>query len=110
MRFTKKGNVYRAIRLTGIQNNILGVSFGETNEMKIIEWPTKSNETIQTSKKEIFEQVNSGLKSVNQSLGTNYKLSEVYFLPSDQPSNSVYKLLICKLIRHYHSNNKFEEI
>lgn len=37
MRFTKKDNSYRVIRLTGLQNNILGISFGEDNKMEIFE-------------------------------------------------------------------------
>ena len=110
MRFTKKDNIYRIIRLTGSQDNILGVSFGEDNEMKILEWPIEEGEKIRTSKKEVLEQVISGLESVNQSLGTNYKLSEIYFLPSDSGAYSVYHLLICTLIRHYHSGNEFKEL
>lgn len=37
MRFTKKGNIYKTIRLTGSQNNILGVSFSQDNKMEILE-------------------------------------------------------------------------
>jgi hypothetical protein len=110
MRFTKKGNIYRIIWLTGSQDNILGVSFGEDNKMEILEWPIEEGEKIRTSKKEVLEQIISGLESVNQSLGTNYKLSKIYFLPSDKASNSLYNLLICKLIRHYHSGNEFKEV
>jgi hypothetical protein len=110
MRFTKKGNIYRIIQLTGSQDNILGVSFGEDNKMEILEWPIEEGEKIRTSKKEVLEQIISGLESVNQSLGTNSKLSKIYFLPSDRASYSVYSLLICKLIRHYHSGNEFKEL
>ena len=110
MRFTKKGNIYRIIRLTGSQDNILGVSFGEDNKMEIVEWPIEEGEKIRTSKKEVLEQIISCLESVNQSLGTNYKLSKIYFLPSDRASNSVYTLLIFNLIRHYHDGKEFKEI
>lgn len=111
MRFTKKNGVYRILRLTGSQNNILGVSFDESNlnQIEILEWPVETGSKVQTSKQEVFEQVLSGLVWVNQSLGTNYKLSKIYFLPSDSASYSVYNLLICKLIRHYHAGKKFTE-
>ena len=33
MRFTKKYNISIIIRLTGSQDNILGVSFGEKNKL-----------------------------------------------------------------------------
>ena len=113
MRFTKKDNIYRILRLSGSQDNILGVSFSENNEdnkIEIVEWPIQEGEKIRTSKEEVLNQVLSGLKSVNQSLGTNYKLSKIYFLPSDRASNSVSNLLICRLIRHSHNGHPFKEI
>lgn len=110
MRFTKKNNIYRIVRITGSQDNILGVSFGENNKMEIFEWPIEEGEKIRSSKKEVLEQIISGLEAVNQSLGTDYKLSKIYFLPSDSASYSVYSLLISKLIRHYHSGNEFKEL
>ena len=110
MNFTKKKNVYRITRYTSMQSNILGVVFGESEKLEIIEWPIQEGEKIRTSKEEILEQITEGLESVNQSLKTNYKLSKIYFLPSDEPSYSVYNLLICKLIRHYHNGKEFKEI
>ena len=87
-------------------------SFDESNSNKIeiLQWTVEKGYKIQTSKEEVLEQVLSGLESVNQSLDTSYKLSKIYFLPSDRASNSVYKLLICKLIRHYHDGKEFQQI
>ena len=86
MRFTKKDGIYRIIRITSGQDNILGVSFDESNSNKIeiLQWPVEKGYKIQTSKEEVLEQVLSGLESVNKSLDTNYKLSKIYFLPSDR--------------------------
>ena len=116
MGFLKKDNIYRITRITGSQDNILGVAFDDKdrsdNNIEVIEWdfPNINKSRIRTSKEEILEQVVSGLESVNQSLGTNYKLSKIYFSPFDSGANSVYNLLICKLIRHYHSGNEFKEV
>lgn len=90
--------------------NILGVSFSEDNNMERREWPIKEGKRIRTSKKEVLEQLISSLKSVNQSLGINYKFSKIYFLLSNRTSHSVYKVLICKLIKCYHSENEFKEV
>jgi hypothetical protein len=42
MRFSKTGDIYKIIRITGSRDNILGISFGETNSIKadleVIEW------------------------------------------------------------------------
>ena len=116
MGFFKKNNIYRITRITGFQDNILGVAFNDKNKsdnkIEVIEWdfPNIDKSIIRTSKEEVLEQVLSGLESVNQSFGTNYKLSQIYFSPFDSGTNSVYNLLICKLIRHYHSGNKFKEV
>ena len=111
MRFSKTDNIYKIIRITGSQDNILGISFGE-DDVEVIEWNFNNSDRsrIRTSKEEVLEQVFSGLGSVNKFLGTNYKLSKIYFSPFDSATNSVYNLLTCKLIRHYHSGNEFKEV
>ena len=116
MRFSKTDNIYKILRITGSQDNILGISFAENDTIKdnieVIEWdfPNSDRSRIRTSKKEVLQQVLSSLKSVNQSLGTNYKLSKIYFSPSESAAGLVYKLLITRLIRHYHSGNEFKEV
>jgi hypothetical protein len=116
MQFFKKDNTYTIIRIPGSQDNILGAAFDDKdksdNNIEIIEWDFANidKSRIRTSNEEVLEQVVSGLESVNQSLGTNYKLSKIYFTPFDSRANSVYNLLICKLIRHYNSGNEFKEV
>ena len=111
MRFSKTNNIYKIIRITGSQDNILGISFGE-DDIEVIEWNFNNinKSRIRTSKEEVLEQVLSGLESVNQSLGTNYKLSKIYFSPFDISTNRIYSGLIAALIRHYHSGNEFKEV
>ena len=111
MRFSKTNNIYKIIRITGSQDNILGISFGE-DDIEVIEWNFNNidKSRIQTSKEEVLEQVLSGLESVNQSLGTNYKLSKIYFSPFDISTNRIYSGLITALIRHYNSGNEFKEV
>lgn len=111
MRFSKTNNIYKIIRITGSQDNILGISFGE-DDIEVIEWNFNNidKSRIRTSKEEVLEQVLSGLESVNQSLGTNYKLSKIYFSPFDRSTNRIYSGLIAALIRHYHSGNEFKEV
>ena len=111
MRFSKTKDIYKIIRITGSQDNILGISFGE-NDLEIIEWSFNRTNTnkVRTSKDEVLKQVLSGLESVNHSLGTNYKLSKIYFSPCDSSTNQVYSGLIGALVRHYHSGNEFKEV
>ena len=112
MRFTKKNNVNRISQVTGSQDNILGVCFfdNNSNDIQVILWNRKDDRKIQTSEDQVLEQVLLGLKEVNQSLDTSYRLSKIYFLPSESAAGRIYKVLIARLIRQYHSGKKFKEI
>ena len=57
MRFSKTNNIYKIIRITGSQDNILGISFGE-DDIEVIEWNFNNidKSRIRTSK--------DGLKSI----------------------------------------------
>jgi hypothetical protein len=96
MRFSKTGNIYKIIRITGSQDNILDISFVEINSseanLEVIEWNFSNSDRSRsrTSKKEVVEQVLSGLESIHKSLGTNYKLSKIYFSPFDISTNRIY--------------------
>ena len=119
MKFSKKGNIYKIIRITGSQDNILGVMFANnfedqnrsSNSIEVIEWqfPNLTDKSIQTSKQEVMEQVLDGLHFTNLALGTNYRLERIHFSPHDRSTNRVYRGLISRLIRHYHAGNLFDE-
>lgn len=104
MRFTKSDNIYKVIRITGSRDNILGVSFANEQKIKnnpeVIEWtfPNLDNSKIRTSNTEVLNQVLSGLNSINQDLGTNYKVSKIYYVPAEYGSGREYQFLIRKLI------------
>ena len=116
MGFYKTENIYKITRMTGSQNNILGISFVKKDiaedKIEIIEWhfPANAHEKIITSRELVLEQVLCGLNNINEALNTNYKLSKIYFSPFDSNSGSVYSLLIYKLIRHYHDGKEFIEV
>jgi hypothetical protein len=116
MQFFKTNNIYKIIRITGGQDNILGISFRESNssenDLEIIEWDYDNIDRRKTkiSKQQIREEVLSGLQSVNKSLQTNYKLSKIYFAPFDNPNDRIYEALISVLIKHYHNGHEFKEV
>ena len=116
IRFSKTDNIYKIVRIIGSQDNILGVAFDDQNKsdnnIEVIEWDFSNidKSRIRISKGKVLEQVLFSLESVNQCLGTNYKLSKIYFSPYDITTNRIYSGLIATLIRHYHSGNKFKEV
>jgi hypothetical protein len=116
MGFTKKNNICKITRITGNRDNILGISFGNKhsteNNIEIIEWNFSNigSNKIRTSKTEVLNQVLSGLNSINQSLGTSYILSKIYYVPVEDGSCSVYQTLIKNLIKHYYEGKEFKEV
>ena len=113
MRFTKHGNRYQVSRITGNQDNILGVSFTESEaNIQVIEWVVKCDikEVKKTSPDEVLQQVLLGLKDINEKLGKNYKLSKVYFVPTEDSSHFIYKYLIAEIVKRVDSNSEFETL
>jgi hypothetical protein len=114
VRFTKEDNIYKVNQFTGNQNNILGISFADkpSNDqtIEVVEWYfLESDRTIiRTSKEEVLQQVLAGLKSLNEDLGTDYQVSKIYYDPSEDGSELVYRTLFRMLLKHYHSGNEFE--
>ena len=112
MGFTKKDNISKITRVTGNRDNILGISFGNKhsteNNIEVIEWNFSNigSSKIRTSKTEVLNHLN----SINQSLGTSYPLSKIYYVPSEYGSFSVYQTLIRSLIKHYYEGKQFKEV
>jgi len=50
------------------------------------------------------------LKLINKSLGKNYHLFKIYFLPLNSVSNLIYKFRLQKLIKHYDSGNEIKKM
>jgi hypothetical protein len=114
--FFKEGNIYKVTLITGSRDNILGISFADKtsgeNPIEVVEWyfPNSDRSRIRTSKEEVLTQVLEGLKSMNEALGTDYQLSKIYYVPSEDGSNFMYRTLLKWLITHYHSGNEFKGV
>jgi hypothetical protein len=49
----------------------------------------------------------SGFTSINESLETNYQLSKIYYLPSENGSDLIYQNLIRRLMKDYPNCKEF---
>ena len=103
--------VYTNRRYTGTAINILGICFGEENTMEVIEWPKLKwqHGEIPVSKELVLSAVKSCLPVLNEAYGTDYKISKIYFQPSDSPSESSYSLLTSQIIRRFIEGGEFKE-
>lgn len=116
MRYSKTNDIYKIIRITGSQDNILGIVFGtptnKKDNIEILEWNfSNSNGDIKrTSKEDVAKEVLFGLDRVNEALRANYVISKIYFSPFDKSDGRVYSYLTIALIKHYHEGKEFIEV
>lgn len=104
MQFSKNEDIYRVSRITGSQDNFLGVALADSpTQLEIVEWAISENPKTRTSSDELLKQVSEGLAEINKELDSNYYLSRIYYLPDERPDNDIYKLLVIELIRRIHS-------
>lgn len=100
MQFVKDGEIYKVARITGVQDNLLGITLADApTKIDLVALPASDARKAKTNPDEVLRQVAEGLSEVNLELGSNYHVSKIFYLPHESAANSVYKLLIVELIR-----------
>ncbi|QBG97582.1 hypothetical protein [Xanthomonas oryzae] len=100
MQFVKDGDIYKVARITGVQDNILGVTFADqATEVELVALQIDESKKIRTKPDDLLAQVSEGLAEVNAELGKIYFLSKVFYAPNESSENFVYKMLIKELVR-----------
>lgn len=108
MIFVREGDIYKVARLTSAQDNLLGIGFAATNvPVQVVEWEYDHESPRLTSSAEVLQQVMKGLNEINGQLGQNYRLSKIYFLPTESAANLVYKFLTMELIKRVDRKEPF---
>lgn len=100
MQFVKSGEVYKVARITGVQDNFLGITLTDQQvEIELVALPVDKSGSVKISPDELLRQVMDGLSEVNLELGKDYRLAKLFYSPQESASHDVYKLLISELIR-----------
>lgn len=100
MQFVKNGEVYKVTRITGAQDNLLGIALAdEQGEIELIAFEAPGARKVRAPADEVLKQVSEGLSEINLELGRNYCLSKIFYFHHESAANSVYRLLTCELIR-----------
>ena len=108
MQFILDNGVYKISRITGPTHNFLGIRLGDnSNSVEVSALPVKQGEAQRVEKNDVLKQVLAGLQDINSELAKGYSVSEVFFVPSDTPSSSVYKLLTIELIKRIDEGGDF---
>ncbi|MGW8338438.1 hypothetical protein ACWGY7_00055 [Xanthomonas axonopodis pv. khayae] len=100
MQFIKDGDIYKVARITGVQDNILGVIFtNKLSEVEIVALKIDESKKIMAKPDDVLRQLFEGLAEICAELGKVYYLAKVFYLPNESSENSVYKILIRELVK-----------
>lgn len=106
MQFVKSGEIYKVARITGVQDNFLGIVLADHDvEIELVAFPIPDNAPVKAGPEEVLMQITEGLSEVNLELGKEYRLAKVFYSPQENPNHAVYKLLISELIRRIDTDN-----
>ena len=114
---TRTGNTLKVTRITGSQDNFLGIVLGNkkvsVNQIEIKEIDLNDSRAVEYSndatKQEILKQVLEGLIEINNKMGTDFHIKQILFVKDEDKSENIYKNLVMALIQRYASNGVFTE-
>jgi len=94
MQFSRDGDWYQVIRITGPSHNLLAIQLGEPGAAEVVvERLSVSNEAPEIEADDVQRQVLDGVKEANAQLGTRYHVAAIRFVTTDTPSPGVYRSL-----------------
>jgi hypothetical protein len=112
MQFFYDVNVYKSIKISGPKHNMLGLIFSDNNDSGAIEILIldSKNEDINITSADVVEQVQAGIEEIYQQEGVRYAVKQIQFVPSDTPSNDIYKELTIGIIKRLIAGADFTRI
>jgi hypothetical protein len=112
MQFSRSGNFWRAVRITGPTHNLLGLAF--SNEA--VAAPRAQNIDKEKDKparlkaEDVVAHVLSGVAEANAKWHLHVNVSEIEYIGSDTPPADVYRFLAFELIRHFRDHQDPKEV
>jgi hypothetical protein len=108
MQFTRDGDWYQVVRITGPAHNLLGLTFGEPRgSQPAVERLSVSNGTPTIEADDVQRQVLEGVCEANAQLGTGYQVTAIRFVTTDTPSSSTYRSLAKSLVERLAEEGTF---
>ncbi|WEJ99464.1 MAG: hypothetical protein P0Y59_21535 [Candidatus Sphingomonas phytovorans] len=108
MQFSRDGDWYQVIRITGPAHNLLGLKLGEPADAKpVVERMSISNEAPLIEAEDVRTQVLDGILDANAQLGTDYHVAAIRFVTTDTPSPNIYRSLAKIIIEQLAQENTF---
>jgi hypothetical protein len=101
MHFTRVGNLFRVVRITGPSHNLLAIELQERRESSddaVIEALPGKRRSTHLSATEVRESVLEGVAEANNEFGTGYCVRRIQFDPTDSPPAEVYRFLARSIV------------
>lgn len=91
MQFSRDGEWYQVVRITGPAHNLLALKFGEPHASGLVfDRMSISNEAPTIDDDDVQRQVLEGVAEANAHLGTSHEIAAIRFVTTDTPSPDVY--------------------
>jgi len=111
MQYVFDGELYKIIKITGPQHNMLALGFGESlAAIEVKDLKKSKDNVINIFPLQVRNQVLRGLNEINEELGTNYKVVKIQFVSSDSPSETIYVELSKEIVKRLNAGEKFTRI
>lgn len=108
MQFSKRGDIFQVIRITGSQDNFLGIELGQHGTgMRVVEWSLDNGEPERATPDEVGRQVRQAVDAFNRENGTCLAASVVYFAKEDSARGEVYAMLTKSILSRIHRGESF---
>ena len=112
MQFSRSGNFWRAVRITGPAHNLLGLAF--SNEAaaapRARNIDKEKDKPARLKAEDVVAHVLSGVAEANAKWHLHLNVSEIEYIGSDTPPVDVYRFLAFELIRHFRDHEGLERV
>lgn len=108
MQFSRDGEWYQVIRITGPAHNLLALKLGEPGASgPILDRMSISNESPTIDGDDVRRQVLEGVAEANAQLGASYEVAAIRFVATDTPSPDIYRFLAKVLVEEVAQEGTF---
>lgn len=108
MQYVFDGVFFKAVKITGPNHNLLGLSLNGSNDIKVTSLGEEADSCIDSD--EVLRQVTEGIEDINSELGTKYSIKEIQFIHTDSPSDYIYNELTKSIITRIHEGGEFTKV
>jgi hypothetical protein len=112
MLFSRNGNFFRVVRITGPAHNLLGMAFSYGGEPAphVRNIDTARDKLVKLAAEDVIANVLAGVDYANAELGLRLQVSAIEYVASDTPPADIYRVLAYELIRRFRDCEELKKL